>query len=439
VRAWMGKIVARACRRTTTDDLAVRQTRARADRQAKALLDLASGMSGAATVAGVADVALAVLDPELRPAYGDITVVTGGVARRVAALRSPRPDVPIDLRASRWAAEVLAGAAVFVEDRAAFAAANPSARVLRVVDAGAWALLPLRAGDETVGVLALHWAAPRPFAEDERLLLEAAAGVVATALRRAQLYERLEREAANLAESFAERDRIARTLQTTLLPPALPTVPGFDVAARLVPGTPDEVGGDIYDVFESPAGGWVALVGDVCGKGAEAAAVAALARHAVRAMAVDDPDPVHLAAVVNDALIYDASALFCTMAIAHVGPDGALRLVLAGHDQARVVRAGGAVERVGHLGRGLGILPATKVAAADVVLATGDALVLHTDGVIERDPSFGDDELDALLARTAGVGAARVVAEVLARVQSLPKTHVDDVAVLVLARVATTR
>lgn len=434
LRAWGAARVRGLARVLAGEDLqAELAARERADLQAAAFLALATRLSAVATVAAVAEVALDVLDGLLEPARADVTVVGNGMATRLAARRSA-PAGPVDLGSSAWARAVLDGDAVYVEDRAAFAEAYPTALVLAAVDSGAWVLLPLRADERTVGVLSLHWATPHRFPDDERLLLEAVAGVVATGLRRAQLFERSIREGAELAEAFAERDRIARTLQTMLLPAALPEIPGFDVAARLVPGTGDEVGGDVYDLFAVADESWVALVCDVCGKGVEAAAVAALARHAARTAAIDDAEPEHLSTVVNEALLRDPSSQFCTMALARVDLAGHVRLVLAGHHQARVLRADGRVERAGNAGRLLGVYPVATVTPALVALGPGDALVLHTDGVTERDPSFGDDELDDLLRTGGGRTAGWLVDRVVSHVDALPATHVDDVAVLVLRR-----
>ena len=106
------------------------------------------------------------------------------------------------------------------------------------------------------------------------------------------LFEDLARRAAlaiDNARLYEERASVARTLQRSLLPPVLPDVPGIELAARYVAaGEGNEVGGDFYDCFRTGDGEWAVVIGDVCGKGAEAAAVTALARYTVRASATRD-------------------------------------------------------------------------------------------------------------------------------------------------------
>jgi sigma-B regulation protein RsbU (phosphoserine phosphatase) len=193
------------------------------------------------------------------------------------------------------------------------------------------------------------------------------------------------------------------------------------------------VAGDFYDLFSVVDGDWVAVLGDVCGKGAEAAAVTSLARYAARVTALNDPDPAHIADVANAALLADPSDLFCTMAIVRYRHDrGELEVALAGHPQLRVV-SGGKVTRVGRYGAALGF--ATQPPAVERVgLEPGAALVLHSDGVVERDPGFGDDDLDRLLAEGPAVGAEAIAAHVRAHLLQVPATRHDDLTLLVVAR-----
>ncbi|HEV7888281.1 MAG TPA: GAF domain-containing protein, partial [Acidimicrobiales bacterium] len=129
------------------------------------------------------------------------------------------------------------------------------------------------------------------------------------------------------ARLFAERSQVARTLQASLLPPHLPDIPGLEVDGVFRPGGEGvEVGGDFYDVFLTEPGDWAMVVGDVCGKGAEAAAVTALGRYTLRAAAMQARRPSRVLHVLNEAMLrQDPGRPFLTVAYARVqlgdGPD----------------------------------------------------------------------------------------------------------------------
>ncbi len=149
--------------------------------------------------------------------------------------------------------------------------------------------VPMSARGRTFGALTLC-AAGRAFDEDDLYLAEELAARCAIAVDNARL--------------FRERTRIARTLQESLLPPLLPELPGVDIGARFhAAGQGYEVGGDFYDVFEIGGGSFGVAIGDVCGKGPDAAAVTALARYTLRATALTEPSPAQVLRTLNEAIL----------------------------------------------------------------------------------------------------------------------------------------
>ncbi|MFF7797857.1 PP2C family protein-serine/threonine phosphatase [Streptomyces olivaceus] len=212
-------------------------------------------------------------------------------------------------------------------------------------------------------------------------------------------------------EADLERDRLKdlnTTLQKTLLPPVLVNVPGLDVSAHYHIASVDEVGGDFYDLFPLTAGTWGLFLGDVCGKGAVAAAVTSLARYTLRAAAVYDPDPAAVLANLNTVLNHEYNGTdprFCTVVFGLLTPDedrGGFRITLAsgGHPPALLMRADGTADFLPTPGGQLiGVLPDAHIATTTVHLAPGDTLLLHTDGLTEAHTAatggerYGDDAL----------------------------------------------
>ena len=218
-------------------------------------------------------------------------------------------------------------------------------------------------------------------------------------------YERELLRAKELAEASEQRARrLAATLQQTLLPPALPEIPGLEMSAVYRPArNGDEVGGDFYDVFELGGGEWAVAVGDVRGKGVEAAVVTALVRHTIRAAAVREQEPSDVLRVVNHVLLHDTTDRFCTVALVRLRRSGATwtaRSASGGHPLPLVARAGG-VEVAGRPGTLLGVFPELKIVDTMFELAAGDALVVYTDGVVEArrgSEFFGEERLLAAVA-----------------------------------------
>ena len=223
------------------------------------------------------------------------------------------------------------------------------------------------------------------------------------------------------------------------MPARIPRVPGFEVAARFhAAGEDVQVGGDFFDVFETDDGGWAAVIGDVSGKGADAAAITALARYTVRAVAVHGRRPSTVLRELNDAVLrHDLDDRFCTAAFARLrgGTDRArVQLSSGGHPLPLLVTAEGDVRYVGQPGTALGIARRPRLVDREVELRPGDKLVFVTDGVLEARVAgrmLGVDGLERLLAGCGDLDAlatgARIEEAVVAEAE--PR---DDIAVLVL-------
>ena len=250
--------------------------------------------------------------------------------------------------------------------------------------------------------------------------------------------------AADNARLFTERSYVARKLQESLLPQRLPDIPGLQVAARyLAAGEGNEVGGDFYDVFDAGNGEWAVVVGDVCGKGADAAGVTALARYTTRALATRADTPSQILEELNQALTDQATSdeRFFTVVYAGVRPrDGraVVSVSCGGHPLPLVVRADGTVVSVGRPGTLLGLFPKPKLSDDDVELGPGDALVLYTDGVTEaRGPEgglFGQPRLVDTVQAAAGAPAEAIAAAIASAVVEFRAGSggADDMAVLVV-------
>ena len=216
-------------------------------------------------------------------------------------------------------------------------------------------------------------------------------------------YERELLRAKQQAEQSERRAQaLARTLQSTLIPPSPPSLPGLDVTAAYRPaGNGEEVGGDFYDVFEIAEGDWVVALGDVCGKGVDAAVVTALVRHTIRALTVLRSRPSDVLTALNDVLLASGSERFCTVVVVRLSLEaGAWSATLSsgGHPLPLHVSPGGAMETVGEPGTLIGVLPDVRLEDRSVALEPGDLFVLFTDGVTEGrrgSEFFGEQRLRA--------------------------------------------
>ncbi len=248
---------------------------------------------------------------------------------------------------------------------------------------------------------------------------------------------RRERE---LRAAFDERDHIARALQNALLPPELPTIAGIEVAAQYLPsGEGAEVGGDFYDLIEDGQGRWHIVIGDVCGKGPDAAALTGLARHTLRAAAIGRGEPVELVRLVNEALRRESTDRFLTLVdllIDLSGETPTITTVLAGHPPPLLLR-NGEVRELGEYGALLGVFDQVRLSPTTDELAPGDIVVAYTDGLIEHQgpTPFGEAELRGLLESCADLDGDATAARITRRVEELRAVEAsgDDVAFLVLA------
>ncbi|MDQ3610888.1 MAG: SpoIIE family protein phosphatase [Actinomycetota bacterium] len=299
-------------------------------------------------------------------------------------------------------------------------------------DVGEVLAVPLVARRRLLGVLLVGRRAGTGYARDDSGLLLDLARRAALAVDNARLYE--------------ERASVAKALQASLLPPALPSVPHVEFGARYAAaGEGNEVGGDFYDVFALPnvegAGGqWAVAIGDVCGKGAEAAAITGLARNVLRLLGSEGRQPQAILRRLNSAILeLGERGRFCTASLATVLPTpGGLRVRLscAGHPQPVHVTPDGRAALVGTSGSLLGVLDEIDVPADELFLRPGDTLVFYTDGVTERrsgDRMFGEESLLASCAAAAGLSADDFAGHLEQGVRDFgDDASRDDLAVLVV-------
>ena len=303
--------------------------------------------------------------------------------------------------------------------------------ILRELNPHSMMSVPLVARGRTLGAITLFSSSPdRRYGDEDLLFAENLAYRCALAIDNARLYR--------------DRSEIAHTLQRSLLPPHLPEIPGVEVGAAYLPvGEANEVGGDFYDVINTVEDGWVCVIGDVRGKGAEAAAVTALARYTIRAVTMKDDTPSEVLSGLNAAMLSQLPEdRFCTAACARLEPlDGSpgvgVDVSRAGHPAPLVVRAGGSVEEVSCPGRALGVFPDAELSDTHMRLMPGETLVFYTDGVTEaRAPDggfFGEDRLRDFMRAHADSSAADLAADLkkaaLVFQDGYPN---DDLALLVL-------
>jgi sigma-B regulation protein RsbU (phosphoserine phosphatase) len=239
-----------------------------------------------------------------------------------------------------------------------------------------------------------------------------------------------------------QAERMARSLQQSLLPPTLPEIPGAEIASLYRPAAEGEVGGDFYDAFEIGAGAHALVIGDVSGKGAEAAAVTALARHTIRTAFLSSSSPADVLGTLNRAMFLglrgSAPKHYCTVLVATLRSTGAgfeLAIAAAGHPPALLLRGRIAAELDGAGGPPVGWHDDAQFTATTTQLDGGDAVVLYTDGLSEARTGgalLGVEGIGAALAGGHGDGA-RALAERLEAVLRADGVEVrDDAAALVL-------
>ncbi|WUB85849.1 SpoIIE family protein phosphatase [Streptomyces sp. NBC_00566] len=265
------------------------------------------------------------------------------------------------------------------------------------------------------------------------------------------------RRAAEEARKQAEADRARlqdalAVLQQSLLPDILPPVPGVEAAAYYHTAHPDQLGGDFYDVFPIDGKRFGFFLGDVCGKGPQAAAVTSLTRYTLRAAALHDPDPVSALTTLNKVLheryAGGGDPRYCTAVFGILEPDAetgqvAVRLASGGHPPVIVVRADGTADFLPTPGGLLvGVLPSARFVTASTVLTHGDTLLLYTDGITEartgedRTRLFGDEALLAFAAGHAGKPPPTLIAALTGLLQTFGDGLDDDTALLAIGATA---
>lgn len=391
------------------------------------------------------DLAVAVVPQVVVPRLGRWCAVhlvepSGGM--RLAALTHADEDALPELRAV-LDPDGYPGLPAELRGRLAEVARDGSSAVRFAVPTDGIAL-PLRARGRTLGTLLVGRPPNRPHSPEDVVL----AGDVA---RRAAL-------AIHNAQSTAAHVAVSQALQQALLPRALPMVPGLDFAAEYLPASSgSDVGGDFYDVLTVDPSNWLVSIGDVCGKGARAAARTGLVRDVLRVLVRGDRSLPRAVERLNEVMIEAGDPLqFCTLAAAMVsrrhrgtgGPDRShgtsrggldVELVLAGHVQPVLVRADGTAELIGTFGTAVGLVPTVRLTCTRHRLDPGDTLLVYTDGVTERRrgrEQFGAERLLTVAARAAGRPAVQVVGAVREAVERFSTEPLDDDVALLAVRAA---
>ena len=344
------------------------------------------------------------------------------IAPRVEALRRGQRieadgSHPIALALSSRRAQVLEDLALTPALLEAIRSAGPQAEALA---AGTATVVPMVARGRMIGAMTfVHAGGAQPALQR---LIEDLTGRAALAYDNARLY--------------AERAAVAQTLRRSLMPAALPQIPGLELESYFRPtGTGSEVGGDFYDVFGDERSWWL-IVGDVCGKGAEAAVLTAFLRHTAAAYTRESASPAEVLSRVNEAMLkHDFEGRFATAILARLDLEqGGIRLTVAsaGHPSGLLSRAGGSSEELGAGGTLLGVFPDAQIGERATLLAPGDSLALYTDGLAEAQAPqrfLSSSEMLGALARGAPGSAHEALATLLGLVD-LTQGARDDIAIL---------
>ena len=283
--------------------------------------------------------------------------------------------------------------------------------------------VPLRVwGGDVLGVLTIASEHTAAFSAEDVALLELAADRVARGILQSRLYE--------------QARRTAVTLQRSLLPRALPDLDGFDIAVRYIPGQSGTVvGGDFYDAFRLPDGRLGLAVGDVVGRGIEAAAAMGQLRAALRAYLHECGRPARAMELVDQLVDGLGDVTVATVALGTLDcKTGGLDLCLAGHPPP-ILRDSAGARRL-HLAAGMPIgAPPRPRTTHHVDLAPGAALLLFSDGLVEVRTAPLDERIDALAAAvaTAPDSAEALLDHALAAMLGDEEPH-DDVALVGLRR-----
>jgi PAS domain S-box-containing protein len=297
-------------------------------------------------------------------------------------------------------------------------------RLLREVGLRSVLIVPLRAASRTLGTMTLVNAeSGRRFDDADVRFAEQLADRAAVAVENARLYQ--------------ARSRTAATLQRSLLPDSVPRIPGWEVAALYRPAGADpelDVGGDFYDFLETPEG-WLVIIGDVTGKGVEAAALTSLLRHGARFISQTGTRPAGILRRLDMALKQRSTMSLCTTLCARLTADQ-LVFCSAGHPMPLLVGTDGAVSELGAPGRLLGLTEVYDWADQTITIRPGETVVLYTDGVTDtrgEEQRFGDSRLRELLSGAGALAPSELLASLDAALAAFQVgAQADDTAVIAM-------
>jgi len=371
----------------------------------------------------------------------DLIDAEGSATTTVAAAVDPaiatgierlRRNHPLGIRGRHPVAQALRAREPFVVhglsqsaalERAASAGSDEQARFLRDAGCHAAAIFPMIARGRMLGAISfLRVDTDARYRPGQLAVLEDLTGRAALAFDNARLY--------------AERARVAGTLRRSLMPAELPAITGLELASFFQPlGAGTEVGGDFYDVFADGRKCWL-VVGDVCGKGAEAAVLTGFLRHTTVAYAREGAGPATVLERLNGAMLdEDFEGRFATAILACLEfRDGAaeVTIAVAGHPPALLARANGATEEFGEPGTLLGVFAEAIITERTTLLRPGDALALYTDGLSDAhapERTLTAEEMLSRLSRSAPCPAREAISALLELVD-LEHGARDDIAIL---------
>jgi serine phosphatase RsbU (regulator of sigma subunit) len=364
------------------------------------------------------------------------SVVVGEHERSVAQFEALRASHPPDLDGEHPLGRAISSREPVVVDdligSGALTGSAPSPESRELIASSGYSsamVMPLLSRGRVLGALWLFYAreVPRHDVEDSTLM-RALADRAATALDNSNMY--------------AARTHLARTLQSSLLPDALPVFEKLALSSAYHPaGEGNEVGGDFYDVFATPLGCWL-VVGDVCGKGPEAAAVTALVRHSIRAFAFVRSSPAQVLGAVNEVMLGHALSLrFATVVVARIDltiEPAKVVVAGAGHPPPLVLTADGSAECPSVGGTMLGVRPGSNALDVQLELEPGSTMVLYTDGLLDAGaPRRGltSQELCEMLANHVGAAPDLIVQQLERLALSKGAGRLRDDVAIVAARV----
>jgi sigma-B regulation protein RsbU (phosphoserine phosphatase) len=311
---------------------------------------------------------------------------------------------------------------------------NPSVEAMGI---RAWAGFPLVApSGHVLGSFCVVDVRPREWTTRDLEVLKTLAQAASReiALREAIASER---------DARLHAEAVTRMLQASLLPPLLPDIPGMDVAARFRPGGSGfELVGDFYDLFRTAPGRWAFVLGDICGKGIEAAKVASRARHTIGAAAMQHPSPVDVVQFLNEMFLMrgDTIGFFLTAVYGTLVVEEThcfVSLVAAGHAPPILRRSDGSAAPIDLQGPLIGVFSQLEIDALELRLEPGESLIFYTDGISEARCGlgfFGDDAVCEAVASADRFADAATLAHRIeaAALEFCGNAARDDIAVMVL-------